>query len=72
MYLLPLPPRQAAVYQFLRSFIAEKGYPPTIREIAKSLDITSPNGAFIHVKALEAKGYITHDPHRSRTIMIVA
>lgn len=72
MSLLPLAPRQAAVLQFLRSFVAENGYAPTIRETAQAFGMASPNGVLVHFLALERKGYIRRSPQRSRAMAILA
>jgi repressor LexA len=69
---LRLPPRQAAVLEFLRTFVAEKGYAPTIRETAQAFGIASPNGVLVHFLALERKGYIRRDPQRSRALALLA
>ena len=69
---LRLPPRQAAVLEFVRSFVAEKGYAPTVRETARAFGHASPRAAFCHFQALERKGYIRRDPQRSRAIVILA
>ena len=69
---LPLPPRQAAVLQFVQTFIAANGYPPTVREIANALGSRNSNAATTHLRALEAKGYVRRDPHRSRAIVVIA
>ena len=62
-----LTTRQAEVLHFIRSFIEQHSYPPTMREIAAHFQI-SPKGAHDHVKALEKKGKIRYDEKRSRTI----
>lgn len=72
MSLLPLAPRQAAVLQFLRSFVADRGYAPTVRETANALGHASTNGVFRHLQALERKGYIRRDPQRSRAMVLLA
>ncbi len=62
--------RQLEILQFIRTFIRRKKYPPTIREIASSFDI-SVKGAYDHVKALEKKHQIRCDLGRSRAIEIL-
>lgn len=64
----PLSERQSAVLVFLQGFTDRNGYPPTIREIAEHFGIGSPNGVIGHLLALERKGYIQRDRHRSRGI----
>ena len=62
--------RQTEVLNFLKSFLSNHKYPPTIREIAGHFSI-SVKGAYDHVKALEKKGLIACDNHRSRAIEII-
>ena len=50
-----LPPRQRDVLDFIATTIAQRGVPPTYREIGDALDISSTNGVADHVKALERK-----------------
>lgn len=65
-----LTKRQEQVLTFLRDFIDEHKYPPTIREIAKNFDI-SVKGAYDHIKALEKKNRIKCDINRSRAIEVI-
>ena len=62
--------RQREILDFIRAFIRDHKYPPTIREIAGSFKI-SVKGAYDHVKALEKKGQIRCDLGRSRAIEII-
>jgi repressor LexA len=50
--------KQREVLSFIIKRLKEYGYPPSIREIADELNITSPTGAVRHLTALEQKGYI--------------
>ncbi len=68
----PLTPRQAAILEFVRSFIASHGYPPTIREVGQQFGISSPNGVVCHLRSLELKGAIRRAPNRSRAIVPTA
>lgn len=63
-----LTKRQGEVYEFIREKIVHRGYGPTVREIGDQFSISSPNGVVCHLKALEKKGLITRDPHKSRAI----
>ena len=65
-----LTKRQGEILDFIRSFIRKHKYPPTIREIASSFEI-SVKGAYDHVKALEKKRQIRCDLGRSRAIEIL-
>jgi len=66
-----LSKRQALVLDYIERSIADRGYPPTIREIAKHMGIRSTNGVTDHLKALERKGLISRDQARSRAIQPV-
>jgi repressor LexA len=65
-----LTARQEETLNYIRKFIDEHSYPPTIRELASSFNI-SVKGAYDHIKALEKKGRIKCDGNRSRTIEIL-
>lgn len=53
-----LTERQRQVLNFLKEYISEKGYPPTVREVAQSLGVKWTKGVEKHFQALEKKGYI--------------
>jgi len=53
-----LTPRQREVLEFLKEYISERGYPPTLREVAQNLGIKWTKGIEKHLQALEKKGYI--------------
>lgn len=63
-----LTERQAEVLRFIERRITEQGYPPTLREIGEELGIRSTNGVNDHLKALERKGLLSRDGHRSRAL----
>jgi repressor LexA len=63
-----LTKRQASILAFLKSYLQDKGYPPTVREIAAHFHISSPRGAKKHLDALESKGYIQKRPGSPRAI----
>ncbi|MFQ6066983.1 MAG: transcriptional repressor LexA [bacterium] len=54
--------RQRKVLEFLKQYISERGYPPTLREIAQNLGIKWTKGIEKHLQALEKKGYIKRFP----------
>ncbi len=65
-----LTPRQQEIYEFLKDKILNRGYGPTVREIGAHFQIKSPNGVMCHLKALERKGLITREQHKSRAIQL--
>lgn len=66
-----LTERQARVLHFIEAQIRKNGYPPTIREIGRHLGIKSTNGVNDHLNALQRKGYIKRQDHKSRTLSVV-
>lgn len=63
--------RQRQTYEYVRRYISENGYSPSVREIMKALDIRSTSTVFSDLKALNEQGLIKTDTNRSRTITIV-
>jgi len=53
-----LTERQRQVLDFLKEYVSERGYPPTVREVAQSLGVKWTKGVEKHFQALEKKGYI--------------
>ena len=54
-----LTKRQEDTLNVIKKFIATHGYPPTVREIAKELNVSSPATIQVHLTILEDKGYIS-------------
>lgn len=63
-----LTKRQQAVLDFISQSIAERGFPPTLREIGEHFGIKSTNGVNDHLKALEKKGYLRREDLKSRAM----
>lgn len=66
-----LTKKQMRVLQFIARYIAEKKYPPAIRDIQSFMSISSPNGVICHLNALVRKGWIRREPLTSRGIVII-
>lgn len=67
-----LTKRQQEILDFIESFMQERGYPPTLREIGNEFGIRSTNGVRVNLAALEKKQYIRRRPWLSRGIEIVS
>ena len=61
---------QEKVFSFLNSFVGEKGYPPSLREIASHFGLKGPKSPQKTLHILERKGYIRRVPGSSRAIEI--
>jgi repressor LexA len=62
--------RQQEVLDFIKQFIQEHNFPPTIREVAEKFKI-SVKGSYDHIKALEKKEYLKCNLNRSRAIEVL-
>lgn len=66
-----LTARQALVMETIRSTLAERGFPPTMREIGDAVGLQSPSSVKHQLDALERKGYIRRNPFLPRALEIV-
>jgi repressor LexA len=60
--------RRREVYEFVVKAMRERGYPPTMREIAHALGLASPSTVLHHLRILEEQGYIEREPARNRAL----
>ena len=67
-----LTPTQEKVLDFLKDFLREKGFPPTLREIASHFGLRGPRGPQKTLTILEKKGFIRKVPGGSRAIEILS
>ena len=56
-----LTTQQQRIFDYIRHYIQQNGYPPAIRDIGNAFGIASPNGVMCHLRALQKKGYIQRD-----------
>ena len=63
--------KQERILDFLREFLAQHDYPPSIRDIQAGCGISSTSVVDYNLKALEAKGLIQRDREISRGIKLV-
>ncbi len=66
-----LTPRQQEILDFLRSYIEEHDYPPSIRDIQEGCNISSTSVVDYNLRKLEEKGYIRRDREISRGIELL-
>lgn len=65
----PLTARQRQVLNFINSFIREKEYSPSLREIAQELKTSNLSTAQYFVEQLKEKGYLKRDEGKTRGII---
>ena len=63
-----LSKRQQEIYDFVVSYAAKHGYPPTVREIGEEVGLASPSTVHAHLANLERVGLIRRDPTKPRAI----
>jgi repressor LexA len=68
----PITGRQKQALDFIKSFIKEKGYAPSLRELAAFLETKNLSTAQYFVKELEKKGYRKRDHYKNRGITPIA
>ncbi|MCH9816328.1 MAG: transcriptional repressor LexA [Actinomycetia bacterium] len=66
-----LTKRQALILKMISESIAERGYPPSMREVGAAVDLSSPSSVSHQMKALVDKGYLRRDPNRPRALVLV-
>lgn len=66
-----LSPKQHSILRFIRQFIEEHDYPPSIRQIQDGCRISSTSVVDYNLKKLEGSGYIRRDREVSRAIELL-
>ncbi|OGP73950.1 MAG: repressor LexA [Deltaproteobacteria bacterium RBG_16_50_11] len=66
-----LTPTQERVFNFLKNYLGNHGYPPTLREVASHFGLKGPRGPQKTLQILERKGYVHKTPGGSRAIEIL-
>lgn len=60
--------RLSYIYNVIETFINEKGFPPTVRELMEILSIASTSTIIYYLNKLEEKNLIKRDSNKSRSI----
>lgn len=66
----PITERQREVLALIHRSVRDRGYAPSLREIADELAIKSTNGVNDHLTALERKGLVRRDFKTSRALSL--
>lgn len=65
-----LTPRQQAILRVIEQTTAERGYPPSVREIGHGVGLTSSSSVAHQLRTLEELGYLRKDPNRPRALVV--
>ena len=66
-----LTDRQRQTLMFIAETVAERGYPPSVRETCDALGLASSSTVHSHLQALHRKGYLRIDPTKPRAIELL-
>jgi len=62
--------RQMAIYEYIKEFLAENKYSPSMREITTAVGLKSVSTVHGHLDRLRDKGYIDFINSSPRTLQI--
>jgi len=65
-----LTERQLSILEFISAQMRDIGYPPSVREIAAHVGLTSPSTVHSHLATLQREGYLRRDPTKPRAIEV--
>ena len=68
---LNLTKRQQEIFEFIRTYSSQHGYPPTVRDIGKAIGLTSSSTVHAHLSNLEKLGLLKRDPTKPRAIEVL-
>ena len=62
--------RKQKIIEFIAATVHERGYPPSVREIAVAVDLASTSAVHHHLQALEREGDLERGASHSRAIRL--
>jgi repressor LexA len=68
---MDLTKRQQEIFDFIKRYGAEHGYPPTVRDIGKAVGLASSSTVHAHLANLERLGMLRRDPTKPRAIELL-
>ena len=63
--------KREQILQFIRSEIETKGYPPSVREICRAVNLRSTSTVHMHLRTLENRGLIRRDASKPRALEVL-
>jgi repressor LexA len=64
------PSTRERILSFIRDFLTDKGYAPTVRDIVRGCNISTTSVVQHHLERLEREGHIQRDPQVFRSIRL--
>ena len=65
-----LTARQRGILECIESSMANRGFPPSVREIGEAVGLTSPSTVHNHLSTLQKLGFLERDPNLPRAIKV--
>jgi repressor LexA len=62
--------RRRKILESIARIVAERGYPPSVREIAEAVGLASPSAVHHHLTSLERDGLLERGSHSSRALRL--
>ena len=66
-----LTKRQKEIFEYVKTYGRDHGYPPTVRDIGKAIGLTSSSTVHAHLANLEKLGLLRRDPTKPRAIELL-
>jgi repressor LexA len=66
-----LTKRQQEIFDFIKRYTGDKGYPPTVRDIGQAIGLTSSSTVHAHLANLERLGMLRRDPTKPRAMEVL-
>ena len=63
--------KEEILLQFIKDYLNNNGYPPTVREMCKALKVSSTSTIFYYLNKLETSNKIKKNPNKNRALEIV-
>jgi repressor LexA len=68
---MDLTKRQQEIFDFIKRYSSDHGYPPTVRDIGKAVGLASSSTVHAHLANLERLGLLRRDPSKPRAIELL-
>ena len=68
---MDLTKRQQEIFDFIKRYSSQYGYPPTVRDIGKAVGLASSSTVHAHLANLEKVGLLRRDPTKPRAIELL-
>lgn len=68
---MSLTRRQREIYNFIKRYIEDNDFAPSLEEIARQFRIASLNAIYKHLNALEQRGYLRRLTNQARSIRLL-